>query len=217
MNKRNIMYISISVICVISIILGVYYQLFEDKVINEDIVNEIIDNSGDVEADNPTTLLAEFNKLFTNKFYRQENEIGSVTKITGLENKSLVYTAYDYEDEKENKYVINLKLPVVNIAGDVASEYNNITQSIFVNKANAILTDCKMYTVYNVEYVSYVNENILSVVIKSTLKEGNNAQRIIIQTYNYDLETGRKVTLNEVLAKYEITNKEVNKKIDAQI
>ena len=35
MNKRNIMYISISIICVISIILGVYYQMFADKVVDE--------------------------------------------------------------------------------------------------------------------------------------------------------------------------------------
>ena len=216
MSKRNIMYISISIICIISIILGVYYQIFADKVVGEGDVNEI-DEKEYADVDNPEDLLLEFNKLFENKLNKQGNDVGSVTKITGLEDKDIVYTAYDYADEDEDKYVIDLKLPVVNIDGEIAAGYNNITQSIFVNKANAILIDCKVYTIYNVEYTAYVNENILSVVIKSTLKEGNNAQRIIVQTYNYDLNTGNKITFNELLAKYEIANKDINKKIEAQV
>lgn len=216
MSRRNIMYISISIICIISIILGVYYQVFEDKVVDERDVNEI-DEKEYADVDNPEDLLLEFNKLFENKLNKQGNDVGSVTKITGLEDKDIVYTAYDYADADEDKYVIDLKLPVVNIDGEIPADYNNTTQSIFVNKANAILIDCKVYTIYNVEYTAYVNENILSVVIKSTLKEGNNAQRIIVQTYNYDLNTGNKITFNELLAKYEIANKDINKKIEAQV
>lgn len=216
MNKRNIMYISISIICVISIILGVYYQMFADKVVDEGTLNEI-DETQYSNVDNPEDLLLEFNSLFTNKLNKQGNDVGSITKITGLEDKDIVYTAYNYSKEEENKYVIDLKLPVVNIDGEIALEYNNITQSIFVNKANAILIDCKVYTIYNVEYTAYVNENILSVVIKSTLKEGNNAQRIIVQTYNYDINTGKKITFNQVLEKYEIATKDINKKIEAQV
>ena len=41
MKKRNIMYIAISVICVVSVILGVYYQIFADKVVDEGAVNTI--------------------------------------------------------------------------------------------------------------------------------------------------------------------------------
>ena len=67
------------------------------------------------------------------------------------------------------------------------------------------------------EYISYLNENILSLVIKSTLKEGNNAQRVIVQTYNYDIQTGNKVTLNEILQAKGISQKEVNTKIETQV
>lgn len=46
-----------------------------------------------------------------------------------------------------------------------------MTQSIFANKASEILNN--KYTekvIYSVDYISYVNDNILSLVIKSTLK-----------------------------------------------
>ena len=79
------------------------------------------------------------------------------------------------------------------------AEFNRTTQAIFADKANDVLSKSDKYTIYNVEYVAYLNENILSLVIKSTLKEGDSAQRIIVQTYNYDIETGKKLTLNEVL------------------
>ncbi len=47
--------------------------------------------------------------------------------------------------------------------------------------------------------MGYINTNILSLVIKSTLKEGNNPQRVIIQTYNYNLSTNEEVTLAQLL------------------
>ena len=217
MNKRNIMYIVISIFCVISIILGVYYQIFADKVVNENMVNEVTNNTEDNNIENPEDLLLEFNKLFTNNFESQGYDTDGIVKIVGLEEKDVIYTAYNIKEEKENQYSLDIKLPVFNISGEIAADYNNITQSIFVNKANSILAGPKQYTIYNVEYIGYLNENILSLVIKSTLKEGNSAQRIIVQTYNYDIETGKKVTLNEILEKNEINIKKVNEKIEDQI
>lgn len=217
MEKRKIMYIVIIIICVISIILGVYYQIFADKVVNEGKLNEIDNTIDNTEVDSPEDLLAEFNKLFTNNFNSQGYETNSIIKRTGLEEEDIIYTQYDIKEEKENEYSVDLKLPVFNISGDIPAEYNHITQSIFVNKANAIFTGPKQYTIYGVEYVAYLNDNILSLALKSTLKEGNSAQRIIVQTYNYNIETGEKVTLNEVLEKYEISYKDVNNKIDAQV
>ena len=76
MNKRNILYITITVICVISIILGVYYQIFEGKVVNEADLNEIENVIVEDEVDDPQDLLAEFNKLFksTRRFRKKKCE-----------------------------------------------------------------------------------------------------------------------------------------------
>lgn len=217
MKKRNIMYIVISIMCAIAIIIGVYYQIFADKVVSEDKINEITNNTDEPNIDNPENLLEEFNKLFTNDFYSQKYNTNNINKIPGLEEKDIIFTFYKIQEEKENQYSIDLKLPVFNINGDIPTEYNNMTQSIFVNKANAIFAGTNQYTIYDVEYVGYLNENILSLVIKSTLKEGNSAQRIIVQTYNYDIEQNRKVTLNEILQKENINVKDVNKKIEEQV
>lgn len=217
MKKRNIMYISISIICVISIILGVYYQMFAGKVIDEGAVNEIENTVGDTDVENPSDLIDEFNKLFDNKFNKQGFSTDEITKIAGLESQDVIYVAYDIKKEDEEKYSIDIKLPVFNVAGDIPSEFNSRTQSIFANKASSILTTATKYTIYNIEYTAYLNENILSLVIKATLKEGNSAQRTIVQAYNYDILSKSKVTLNDVLEDREIDKKEVNKKIETQV
>lgn len=49
------------------------------------------------------------------------------------------------------------------------------------------------------EYVANVQDDILSLMIRSNLKEGVSAQRIIIQTYNYDLRNNKEINLEEVL------------------
>ena len=218
MKKRNIMYIVISIICAISVILGVYYQIFADKVVDEGAVNTIanvIENTSNVES--PEKLLEEFNKLFTDKFYDQGYETSKITKIQGLESEDVIYTMYDMEEEKVNEYSINIKLPVFNVSGDIGTSYNANTQSIFVDKLNSVLAGPKNYTIYNIDYVAYLNDNILSLIIKATLKEGNSAQRVIVQTYNYDTETGNSITLNDLLDKEGYKTKQVNTKIEQQI
>lgn len=221
MKSRNIMYIVISIICIVAIILGVYYQIFSKKVVKESKVNEITNNIEDEpNVDDPENLLLEFNKLFTNSIYTQGYSTAGVTKLKGLEGQDIIYSAYNVQEDIENKYSVDLKLPAFNIQSDVADEYNSTTQSIFADKASNIfmnVDNLKKYTIYNVEYVAYLNENILSLVIKSTLKEGNSPQRIIVQTYNYDIEANKKVTLNEILEKENIKTRDVNKKIERQV
>lgn len=218
MNKRMIIYIIISAICVVAIIAGVYYQIFGTKKDNTNtLTNEnsvIVDENGVID---PEVLKEEFNSLFDNSFNDQGYDTSTVTKIEGLEEQDIIYAAYNIIDEKDEKYSVNINLPVFNVQGDVATEFNNTTQTIFANKANEVLGNSQVYTIYNVEYTSYLNENILSVVIKSTLKEGNNPQRIIVQTYNYDITTGQKVSLNDILEEQGISTKDVNKTIERQV
>ena len=217
MNKRYIIYIVIAIICVIAIVAGVYFQVFENKPKQNTIINEIVDNQDPDEVIDPEILKEEFNSLFNNSFDDQGYDISAIQKIQGLEEQNIIYAAYNIKEEKDERYSVDINLPVFNVQGDVAADFNATTQSIFANKANDVLSKSDKYTIYNVEYVAYLNENILSLVIKSTLKEGDSAQRIIVQTYNYDIETGKKLTLNEVLEAKGIELKEVNKKIERQV
>lgn len=217
MKKRNIIYISIAVICVIAIIVGVYYQVIGSNK-NENVpTNETQNITGDITAIDPEVLKEEFNSLFNNSFDDQGYDISTIQKIPEYVEQDIIYAAYNIKEDKDEKYSVNINLPVFNVQGEVPNTFNTTTQSIFANKANSVLSNSTKYTIYDVNYVSYLNENILSLVIKSSLKEGDSAQRIIVQTYNYDITTGKELSLNEVLEGKGISTKEVNKKIEAQV
>ena len=70
-----------------------------------------------------------------------------------------------------------------------------------------------MYTIYNLDYTAYVNNNLLSVAIKATIKEGDNPQRVIVQTYNYDLVEDKAVTVKEILEDRDIDETVVENRI----
>lgn len=117
--------------------------------------------------------------------------------------------------ENTDKYELNMHIPAININDELASTLNNSTQTTFINKANEIIanTESTIKTIYSIDYVAYVNESILSLVIRSTLKEGNSAQRIMIQTYNYNLNTNKEATLIELATIKKLNREEVNNKI----
>lgn len=218
MNKRYILYIVIAIVCIIAIIAGVYYQIYGDKPKQNTVKqNEIIDTPDPDEAIDPEILKEEFNSLFDNSFNDQGYDTSSIQKPEQYQEQDVIYAAYKFQAEKDEIYDVDINIPVFNVEGEVADGFNETTQTIFANKANDVLTSNDKYTIYNVEYVAYLNENILSLVIKSTLKEGNSPQRIIVQTYNYDIETKQKLTLNDVLEAKNISTREVNKKIEVQV
>ena len=64
-----------------------------------------------------------------------------------------------------------------------------------------------------ISYVAYVNEDILSIIIKATLKEGNNAQRVIVKTYNMNLKTGKEASINDMLVLKKLDKDEVTEQI----
>lgn len=216
MKKRNILYGAIILICVISVIIAVYYQFFEKKVAKEANVITFENTIEEDPVDNPKDVLAEFNKLFTNTFYDQKNSTEGIEKYEGLEDFDIVYTLNDgIAEKKDEEYEVNANLPVINIAS--AAKLNETTQNMFADKVSKIFEGTNKFTIYNIDYVAYLNDNILSVVIKATLKEGNTAQRLIVQTYNYNIETNQEVSLNEVLEEQSIATKTVNKKIEKQV
>ena len=59
--------------------------------------------------------------------------------------------------------------------------------------------------------------DILSLAINATLKEGSNPQRVIVQTYNYNLATGEEVKLEEILSQKNLVQSEVQNKINETI
>lgn len=219
-NIRNIIFGIIIVICIFAINFGVYWQFFRNTN-SQNAIENIIETDVKVEE-----IEKNFSNIFNNTIDYQGYNINTtgVTKIDS--NKDLVYTLYKKQETVENKYDMNIQIPYINIVNDSVEKFNKQIDEIFVQKARNVLGQATNNTIYSVEYMSYINTNILSLVIKSTLKEGNNPQRVIIQTYNYNLSTNEAMSLNQILeikglqtqnVKYRIANKvaEANKEAES--
>lgn len=210
MKNQKIIFILVGAFCVFALIAGIYTQFFVGNKGSDYTQNPTDNISGDSRPKTQEEIKNQLKSLFTNDFIN--NSTYEVQKAN--DSKDIVYSAYDIQ-KKEELYEVDIHLPVINISGDVPASFNKITQSVFADEAAKILN--KKYTekvIYDVNYISYINDNILSLAIKSTLKRGNNPQREIIQTYNYNLETGEKVELVDVLTKRNIVQSECQNKIN---
>ena len=214
-KNRMIIFILIGVFCVLVIIAAIYAQFVAtdyDDIGDEPTINVGNNNNTGVEREkNQDKIKTQFNGLFTNTVNAGGYDLSTVDKL--YDDRDIVYSAYTINESNDN-YEINVNLPVVNIAGDVVSEFNGITQELFADKAAEVMNSVNAYkTIYNVDYAVFINNGILSVAIKSLLKEGNNPQRTIVQTYNYDLQTGERVEIGRILSNLGLTTDEVQNKI----
>ena len=204
---RYILYVVIIIFCFLAIGLGVYAQFFTKEPVQDAYGNDISAGGNIVTAQDVNQ---SFIDLFTNEFYSNYDE-STIAKVD--DTKELVYTFYSDNQTVEGKYSMNINIPVINIQSDVVTGFNNLTQSIFVDKINSVMAGTSVYTIYNLDYTAYVNNNLLSVAIKATIKEGDNPQRVIVQTYNYDLQTDSAVTLKEILEDRDIDETVVENRI----
>ena len=215
-KNRMIIFILIGVFCVLAIIAAIYAQFVAtdyDDIGDEPTINvgNNNNNTGVEREKNQDEIKTQFNNLFNNTVNTGDYDLSTVDKL--YDDKDIVYSAYTINESNDN-YEINVNLPVVNIAGDVVSEFNGITQELFADKAAEVMNSVNAYkTIYNVDYAVFINNGILSVAIKSLLKEGNNPQRTIVQTYNYDLQTGQRVEIGRILSNLGLTTDEVQNKI----
>ena len=215
MKEAKIIYVIISIICVISIIIGVYEQFFNKKDDNTNIstngkVEEPIEQ---IKEKTMEEIKDEFNAIFINSFSSEGKDISDIERIN--KEKNIVYAAYNIQQENDF-FNIDLNIPVINIKGDIPKEFNKITQEVFVKKANEVMenTNASEKIIYSIDYAAYINGDILSVIIKSSLKQGNNPQRIIVQTYNYNIKTKEKVTLSNIIEQKNIDEQKLKFKID---
>lgn len=210
MNNRKIIFTVIGIVCVVSIIMAIVFSVMVKSTESKGTQG---DNKTDIKEQE--TLKKEFNSLFNNNVELNGYDTSDIKKI--VEDRPIVYTTYELEESKEDKYEVDMHIPVINIKNEAGDTFNAATQKIFANKAMDILGNSKAYTIYSITYTGYINGDILSVIIKSTLKEGTSAQRVIVQTYNYNLKTEKEVTLEEVLEQNQISTSEVSNKINTEI
>lgn len=209
-GNLKIFYIAIIIICVISLIVAVIIQMKSNKgeKPNNTTLNTITSGQSDEYKE-------KFNELFENKVNYLENNSYKIAK--NEEDKEIIYTGYQIDENKINDYDLNVNIPYININNKTIDEFNKNIKETFETKAKSVLNTQNSGTIYNVNYSAYITNNILSLVIRSTLKEGNSAQRDIVQTYNYDLINQKEITVDELLDMKNVTKQEANTKIRNEI
>lgn len=188
-GKKVLIIVLVIVLLVLSLVAGglFFFNKEQEKIARQE--EEAIINAEE-----------NFKNLFVNLEY-SENENEAIT------------LSYNMEKSKQGKYEVDVNVPLVNIETDTAKAINDEINNTFGRKLLDVVKESTVQTKYSVDYIAYTNNNVISLVIKATLKEGNHAQRIMVKTYNYDLEENKLVTLLEYMGENSIDKSLVQNQI----
>ena len=205
-RKLKIIYISIISVCILAVLITVIVQIVRNIDSNEppSVTNERVNKYKDM-----------FNDIFENKVNYLENNSYRIDRIDS--NQEIVYTGYKDKNNKISDYNLDVNIPYINIQNEVIKGFNDEIKEIFEQKAKDILNTQRQNIIYSVNYCAYVTNNILSLVIRSNLKEGENPARDIIQTYNYDLINQKEVSFEDLLELKSVSRLDASRKIKAEI
>lgn len=192
-KRQLIIYISIIVFCISSLIISLYIQFYTRINFAEIMGINQKEKLGNKTEEQIKTLKLEFDKIFNNNIEIIEQDSNAIHK-----NQDLVYTRYN-KKQNTNIYEINISIPYINIKNGIIDKYNNEIEEIFISKAKSILSSENKNIIYKVDYTANIHNDILSLAIRSNLKEGTSAQRVIIKTYNYDLRNNKEISLEEII------------------
>lgn len=211
--NRTLFLVIVALLCVLSICVGIYAQYFYKYSESDPFMMGAVANAKAEEE--KERLESNFDNLFTNQLIGNTN-VG-VTKID--ESQALVYTSENVVENSEGLYNINAQIPVINVNNDTAKSMNDDIAKTFSDEIAKIKGSTELYTVYTVDYISYVKEDLLSLAIKAThYKQGDNAnQTIILKTYNYNLKNNCSVSLSDVMEVKKLTPKNVQKDINNRL
>lgn len=200
----------IMIVCIIAIVEALYYVMNPNIQDKENIADNSLSNAQITD----TNLVDNFDDVFQNSF-KNTNTSEEAEKIDA--DKDYIYTNYEKTEVNSGNYEIDVKIPVININSEEIKSYNEDIKQVFQDKAESILNGGSNRSVYSVDYEAFLNNNILSIVIRSTLKEGSNPQRVIIQTYCYNIKEMKKVEFSDIMTLKNLDTNTVQEKIRKQI
>lgn len=209
-KQRIIIYVTIMIICIISIAVVIGVQVLGNDIVDNIFgINKITKRSEEEEA----VLKNNFENIFDNSL--ENDEEYQIQKINNNEN--IIYTSYTKEDKNDN-YEINVNLPYINIENKEVKQFNKEIKDTFEGKAEETIKNKNNNNIiYTVKYKAYIENNNLSLIIYSDLKQSTSAQRVIIQTFNYDLKENKENKLEDTLNNYSLKINDVQNKINNDI
>lgn len=215
LNGRNkyIFFVCIILICIVALSLGIYVQFFY-KYSDTDPLMIGINIGAKKTAEEYALLESNFNELFNNNLKVNSSEI----RVEKLElEKDVVYTAYNLVNNDETFYSVDAQIPIININTEIINKVNTEIKNEYYNKANEIMRQTQGNTIYKVSYVAYVNSDILSLVIKASLKEEGKSEKVTIKTYTYSMARESLISLQDLIELKQTTVEVVQSNINSEI
>ena len=213
-RKYIIIYGLIIIFCIISLLIAFYVQFYARIDIAKLIGINQEERFGQKDEEEIETLKTGFMNLFNNSIENSEGQYNDKKVET---DKDLVYSQYEKKESKVNSYDLETHIPYINIKSEIIDEYNKEIEDVFINMANKVLQTENRNIIYTVEYTANVKDGILSVMIHSDFKEGSNAQKVIVKTYNYDLRNNKQVTLSDLLRFEQLDEQKIQEQITKEI
>ena len=212
-KNQYIFFVVLILICIVALSVGIYAQFFY-KYADTDPLMLGINIGAKKTTEEYAMLKSNFSELFNNSLRVNSDKI-LVEKLNG--EKDIIYTAYNLINEDETYYSVDVNIPEINIDTSVIKKINSEIKSEYYNKANSIMRQTGENTIYKVSYASYINEDILSLVIKASLKEQGKSEKVSIKTYTYSISREELITLEDLINAKETTIQAVQNSINNEI
>lgn len=211
--KLLIVYIVIFVICAV----GIAVALAKTEYFEEENVGRalgIIDKDSEKE-DEYNELKNDFDTIFNNQIENFQQGNINIQKISN--DYDVVVTAFNYKEDKEN-CTLDVSIPYINVNHTSAKLFNKRVKEIYRQKAETLKNQISsMNIIYTVQYKAYLQNDILSLAIRSEYKEGEKSQKIMVDTFNYNVVEQREVKIDEILKIKNLKNTEATNKIRNEI
>ena len=207
-TKKVVFFVAILLICVVALFVAIYIQFFYQYADTDPFMTGFV--SSEKTQEEITNMKNNFEKLFQNSLLIDESQKESV-------DSKIIKSGYQFIKEDESFYTIDVEVPSITKVSQVATDVNTEIYNDFYSKVMGYTTQTSQHIYYTVKYQAFYKDNYLSIVIKSSLKEGNSPERVVVKAYVYDTNTDQLVSINEMLEHTNISAKKVQNAIDKEI
>lgn len=208
-KRMKITYIVLICICALAISVAIGTQILGNDVVDNIFgLNKITKRTEEEEA----MLKVNFESLLDNTLLDK----GNYTVQKNNQDKEIIYTEYSKQEKKDN-HELDVNLPYINIKNEEVNKFNKEIKNTFEGKAEEVSQNTDENILYTVKYKASIKENILSLIIYSDLKQSSSAQRVIVQTFNYDLSQNKTLTFEDAINEFKLKKNEVQTKINTDI
>ena len=206
--KKIVFFVVIILLCIIALFVAIYIEFFYQYAETDPFFTGLV--SSEKTQEEITNMKNNFNELFKNSLTIKDSQ-QDTSKAT------MVQTGYQIQNSDESFYTIDVNVPTIKLNTQTAVDLNAQLKNDFYQNALGYMVQTEHHISYNVAYQAFYVDNYLSIVIKSSLKEGNDPESVIVKAYVYDTESNELVSINKLLEHTGITTKKAQAAIDKEI